>query len=77
MSEADLLRQRAENLLAMAIRAREQGEFANADSLLAEAAQFINEADALDLALVHSDRQSEEIPEPARRQQPDRPEKKE
>jgi len=61
MSEADLLRQRAESLLAMAIKAREHGQFANADSLLAEAAQFISEADGL---------------EAARRQQPDHPEKK-
>jgi cellobiose-specific phosphotransferase system component IIA len=61
MSEADQLRQRAESLLAMAIKAREQGQFANADSLLAEAAQFVSEADAL---------------EAARRQQPDNPEKK-
>jgi cellobiose-specific phosphotransferase system component IIA len=59
MSEADQLRQRAESLLAMAIKAREQGEFANADSLLAEAAQFISEADAL---------------EAPRRQQPENPE---
>jgi cellobiose-specific phosphotransferase system component IIA len=61
MSEADQLRQRAESLLAMAIKAREQGQFANADSLLAEAAQFISEADAL---------------EATRQQQPDNPEKK-
>jgi cellobiose-specific phosphotransferase system component IIA len=45
----------------MAIKAREQGQFANADSLLAEAAQFISEADAL---------------EAARQQRPDNPEKK-
>ena len=48
MSEADLLRQRAESLLAMALKAREQGQFNSADSLLAEAAQFINDADALE-----------------------------
>jgi len=60
MSEAEELRQRAESLLAMAIKAREQGQFANADSLLAEAAQFISEADAL---------------EAARREQPENPEK--
>ena len=56
MSEADELRQRAENLLALAIKAREQGQFATADSLLAEAAQFSNEAEALDTAQPHSDR---------------------
>jgi cellobiose-specific phosphotransferase system component IIA len=50
MSEADQLRQRAESLLSMAIKAREEGQFANADSLLAEAAQFIAEADALETA---------------------------
>ena len=61
MSEADQLRQRAESLLTMAIKAREQGHFATADSLLAEAAQFISEADAL---------------EATRQQQPDNPEKK-
>ena len=60
MGEAEELRQRAEALLAMAIKAREQGQFANADSLLAEAAQFISEADAL---------------EAARREQPENPEK--
>jgi len=62
MSEADELRQRAESLLSMAIKAREQGQFATADSLLAEAAQFSNEADALEVA--------------ARRQPPDRLAKK-
>jgi hypothetical protein len=77
MSEADLLRQRAESLLAMAIKAREQGQFSSADSLLAEAAQFSNDADALEVAQARSDRQSEEIHEPARQQPPDNPEKKE
>jgi len=48
MSEADDLRQRAENLLAMALKAREQGQFDYADTLLAEAAQFINDAEALE-----------------------------
>ena len=76
MSEADLLRQRAESLLAMAIKAREQGQFSSADSLLAEAAQFSNDADALEVAQARSDRQSEEIHEPAQ-QQPDNPENKE
>jgi hypothetical protein len=61
MSEADQLRQRAESLLALAIKAREQGQFANAESLLAEAAQFSNEAEALEVA--------------ARRQQTDKSEK--
>jgi hypothetical protein len=50
MSEADQLRQRAESLLALAIKAREQGQFAVAESLLAEAAQFSNEAEALEVA---------------------------
>ncbi len=77
MSEADLLRQRAESLLAMAIKAREQGQFNSADSLLAEAAQFSNDADALEVAQARSDRQSEEIHEHARQQPPDHPEKKE
>ena len=77
MSEADLLRQRAENLLAMAIKAREQGQFDYADSLVAEAAQFISDADALEVAQARSDRRSQEIHESARRQQPDNREKKE
>jgi hypothetical protein len=55
MSEADELRQRAETLLALAIKAREQGQFATADGLLAEAAQFSNEAEALETAQVRSD----------------------
>jgi hypothetical protein len=50
ISEADELRQRAEYLLAMALKAREAGQFAHADSLLAEAARFISEADALEAA---------------------------
>ena len=49
MSEADLLRHRAESLLAMAIRAREQGQFDYADRLVAEAAQFSNDAEALEV----------------------------
>jgi phage shock protein A len=47
MSEADELRQRAESLLTLALKAREQGQFELADSLLAEAAKFSNEAEAL------------------------------
>ncbi len=48
MTEADELRRRAESLLAMAIKAREQGQFDNADSLIAEASKFLNDADALE-----------------------------
>jgi len=48
MSEADDLRQRAETLLAMALKAREQGQFDYADMLVAEASQFINDAEALE-----------------------------
>jgi hypothetical protein len=48
MTEADELRRRAESLLTMAIKAREQGQFDNADSLIAEASKFLNEADALE-----------------------------
>ena len=77
MSEADHLRQRAERLLAMALKAREAGQFANADSLLAEAAQFINDADALEAAQRHADQQARETDEPAPGQQPDHPEKNE
>ncbi len=77
MSEADLLRQRAENLLAMAIKAREQGQFDYADSLVAEAAQFINDADALASAQARAERRVQEILDPAGRQQPDRPKKQE
>jgi hypothetical protein len=72
MSEAEELRQRAEKLLAMALKAREQGQFDYADGLLAEAAQFSNDADALETA----ERRSRESHEPALRQQPDHPEKK-
>lgn len=77
MSEADELRQRAESLLAMAIRAREQGQFATADSLLAEAAQFSNEAEALEAAHVRSDSGFWGTGEPARPRQPDKSKKKE
>ena len=77
MSEADELRQRAESLLALAIKAREQGQFATADSLLAEAAQFSNEAEALETAQARSDPRFWGTGEPARPQQPDKSEKKE
>ena len=77
MSEADELRQRAEALLAMALKAREAGQFANADSLLAEAAQFSNEADALETAKAHSDPRFWGGGKPARPQQPNKGKKKE
>jgi cellobiose-specific phosphotransferase system component IIA len=48
MTEADRLRQRAESLLTMAIKAREQDQFDSADILMAEASKFLNEADALE-----------------------------
>ncbi|HEX3936382.1 MAG TPA: hypothetical protein VHX43_02670 [Xanthobacteraceae bacterium] len=60
MSVPEELRQRAEALLAMAIKAREQGQFANAESLLAEAAQFISEADELETQ-ARLDRQAQDI----------------
>jgi conjugal transfer/entry exclusion protein len=60
----------------LAIKAREQGQFATADSLLAEAAQFSNEAEALDTAQPHSDRRFFSGGEPAQRR-PDKREKKE
>ena len=66
MSEAEELRQRAETLLAMAIKAREQGQFDYADRLVAEAAQFSNDAEAPEAAQVRSGRRSQEIHEPAR-----------
>jgi cellobiose-specific phosphotransferase system component IIA len=65
MSVPEELRQRAEALLTMALKAREQGQFANAESLLAEAAQFISEADELE-AQARSARQAQE-PQPVRR----------
>ena len=65
MSEPEELRQRAEALLAMALKAREQGQIANADSLLAEAAQFISDADELEVK-ARIDRQAQDI-QPARR----------
>ena len=65
MSEPEELRQRAEALLAMALKAREQGQIANADSLLAEAAQFISDADELEVK-ARIDRQAQDI-QPKRR----------
>lgn len=65
MSVPEELRQRAEALLTMALKAREQGQFGNADSLLAEAAQFISEADELE-AKARTARQTQE-PQPVRR----------
>ena len=59
MSEVDELRQRAEGLLAMAMKAREQGQFDYAESLIAEATQFINEADAVETARSGSDQDSQ------------------
>jgi len=59
MSEADDLRQRAEALVAMALKAREQGQFHYADMLVAEAAQFINDAEALEAAEAHAERPPE------------------
>jgi hypothetical protein len=70
MSEADLLRQRAESLLSMAMKARERGQFDYADTLIAEAAQFINDAEALAAAEAHADRQ----PNSPRRKNRTRPE---
>jgi cellobiose-specific phosphotransferase system component IIA len=48
MTEAGELRRRAESLLTMAISARNQGQFDYADSLVAEAAKFLSDADALE-----------------------------
>jgi|HubBroStandDraft_5_1064220.scaffolds.fasta_scaffold579727_2 hypothetical protein len=76
MSEADELRQRAEALLAMALKAREAGQFANAESLLAEAAQFSNEADALETAKAHSDPRFWGGGKPTRPQRPNEDKKK-
>jgi len=50
MREADKLRQQAEELLALAIKAREEGQFDSADNLLAESAKYINDAEALEQA---------------------------
>ncbi|HEX4409596.1 MAG TPA: hypothetical protein VH206_12565 [Xanthobacteraceae bacterium] len=50
MREADKLRQQAEELLALAIKAREDGQFDSADNLLAESAKYISDAEALDQA---------------------------
>ncbi len=76
MSEADDLRQRAERLLALAIKAREQGQFATAAGLLAEAAQFSNEAEALETAQARSDPRFWGTGHPARPQQPEKTQKK-
>jgi cellobiose-specific phosphotransferase system component IIA len=48
MSEPDELRQRAEALLAMALKAREEGQLGYAETLVAEASRFISEADELE-----------------------------
>lgn len=64
MSEAEELRQRAENLLAMALKAREQGQFAYADSLIEEASHFINDAEALET----SAKEAEQPARPPRKQ---------
>ncbi len=48
MSVAEELRQRAEALLAMALKAREEGQAGYAETLVAEASRFVNEADDLD-----------------------------
>lgn len=48
MSVAEELRQRAEALLAMALKAREEGQVGYAETLVAEASRFVNEADDLD-----------------------------
>ncbi|MFZ0610193.1 MAG: hypothetical protein WBD53_11395 [Xanthobacteraceae bacterium] len=48
MSVPEELRQRAEALLAMALKAREEGQLDYAETLIAEASRFVNEADDLD-----------------------------
>lgn len=47
--EVDRLREHAESLLAMALKAREEGQFEQADRLIAEAARLSNEADDLEV----------------------------
>jgi len=65
MSEPEELRQRAEALLAMALKAREHGQFDYADTLVAEASRFVNEADELETQ-ARIDRQAQDI-QPVRR----------
>jgi hypothetical protein len=67
MSEATDLRQKAEDLLALAIKAREQGQYGSADSLIAEATRFINEADVLEDAARSQERAQEILPTAQRR----------
>lgn len=55
MREADKLRQQAEELLALAIKAREAGQFDNSENLLAESAKFISDAEELELAQARAD----------------------
>ena len=73
MSEARHLRERAEELTAIAIKARKEGQFQYAESLLAQAAQYIEEADTMEGAEMRADPvSSREQPAPA----PAAPEKK-
>lgn len=62
MSEATELRQKAEDLLALAIKAREQGQLGYADTLVAEATRFVNDADALEEAARSKERAQEILP---------------
>jgi hypothetical protein len=50
MREADKLRQQAEELLTLAIKAREAGQLDSAENLLAESAKFISDAEDLEAA---------------------------
>jgi hypothetical protein len=58
MREAEKLRQRAEELLTLAIKAREDGQFDSADSLLAESAKFISDAETLEQEQTRSDQET-------------------
>ncbi len=49
MSVPEELRQRAEALLAMALKAREEGQVDHSETLIAEASRFVNEADELEV----------------------------
>ncbi|HTZ04058.1 MAG TPA: hypothetical protein VMC05_17125 [Xanthobacteraceae bacterium] len=67
MSEAEDLRQRAEALLAMALKTREQGHIDQAETLIAEASRFISEADGLETQ-ARIDRRAQEIQPVGRRE---------
>lgn len=58
MRDADKLRQQAEELLTLAIKANEAGQYDQSELLLAESAKRISDTDALEAAEASADQQS-------------------